>query len=94
MKVAADKQARAYDSKYKHMVYKEGDLVLLDPHRLNLIEAQQSSRKLMQRHIGPFEIIEVINDNAYRLRLPDSYPMHNVVNVSHLRLYRIDSDSS
>ena len=32
MKVAADKQARAYNSKHKHVVYKEGDLVLLDPH--------------------------------------------------------------
>ena len=28
----------------------------------------------MQCHIGPFKVIEVINDNAYHLRLPNSYP--------------------
>ena len=48
----------------------------------------------MQKRIGPFEVMEVINENAYRLRLPNSYPMHNVVNVAHLRPYRPPRDIS
>ena len=66
------------------MVYNEGDLVLLDPHQLNLIDVQGTRRKLMQHQIGPFEVLEKVNENVYWLRLPDTYPMHNVVNMSHL----------
>jgi hypothetical protein len=71
-----------------------GDQVLIDPHKLNLLEAKGVGRKLMQKHIGPFEVTEVLNDNTYRLRLPDSYPMHNVVNMTHLRPYRTTGDST
>ena len=56
--------------RHKVVTYKEGDLVLLNPHKLNLLDVQGTGRKLMPQRIGPFEIIEVINDNAYRLRLP------------------------
>ena len=84
IKIAQEKQVRAHNSCHQPITYKEGDLVLLDPHRLNLIDIQGMGRKLMQCRIGPFEILEKINDNAYQLRLPDTYPMQNVVNMSHL----------
>ena len=38
--------------------------------------------------IGPFEVMEHINPNVYRLRLPDSYPMHPLINIEHLRKYK------
>jgi hypothetical protein len=85
--LAQEKQSKAYNMHHKLVTYKVGDKVLINPHKLNLLEVKGEGRKLMQRHIGPFEVIEKVNDNTYKLRLPDSYPMHNVVNISHLRPY-------
>jgi hypothetical protein len=92
--LAQARQVKAHNAKHRRVTYEVGDLVLIDPHKLNLLEVKGAGRKLMQRRIGPFEVTEVINENAYRLRLPDSYPMHNVVNVAHLRLYRSPGDVS
>jgi hypothetical protein len=46
----------------------------------------------MQWRIGPFKVIEVLSPNTYQLRLPDMMPMHNVVNLEHLSLYRQSQD--
>jgi hypothetical protein len=44
-------------------------------------------KKLTQIYDGPFEIIDRLSPVTYRLRLPSSYAIHNVLNVSHLELY-------
>jgi hypothetical protein len=87
--LAQERQARAYN-KGRRAVEKiqEGDLVLVNPHSLELVEATGTGRKLIQRTMGPFEVTEKINPLVYRLRLPDTYPMHPVFNLEHLRLYR------
>lgn len=41
--------------------------------------------KLMPRHIGPYEIVELIGNNAARLKLPESSKLHDVFNVSLLK---------
>ena len=48
----------------------------------------------MQRKIGPFEITEVLSPTTYRLQLPDTYPMHNMVNLQHLTKYHRSPDDS
>ena len=48
--------------------------------------------KLKSRKIGPVEVMERINPNAYRIRLPDHLKTHNVFNVKHLSPYRGDND--
>ena len=40
--------------------------------------------KLAARKIGPLEILEKINPNAYRLKLPSHMHTSNVFNVKHL----------
>lgn len=40
--------------------------------------------KLKNRKVGPYEIVQKINDNAYRLRLPKQMKMSDVFNVKHL----------
>lgn len=45
-------------------------------------------KKLMQRRIGPFVVQECINDNVYRLHIPDTYLMNPTINIEHLRPYR------
>ena len=41
--------------------------------------------------MGPYEIIEKINANAYRLKLPSHIHTSDVFNVKHLIPYRGDS---
>ena len=73
------------------MIFQPGDKVLINPHSLELVDVKGNGRKLMQRRMGPFEVTEVISPTAYRIRLPDTLPMHNVVNIEHLTRYRRSS---
>ena len=88
----ADKQAFQFDKGRRIPHLNVGDEVLINPHSLELVDVKGRSRKLMQRKIGPFEIIDVISSTAYKLRLPDTYPMHNVVNIQHLTKYYRSQD--
>ena len=89
---SADRQAFQHDKGRKAPQLDLGDEVLINPHALELIETKGKGRKLIQRKIGPFEITEVVSPTAFRLRLPDSYPMHNVVNIRHLTKYHRSLD--
>ncbi|KAF3649084.1 hypothetical protein FXO38_17853 [Capsicum annuum] len=40
--------------------------------------------KLMPRGDGPFQVLERINDNAYKIDLPPEYQVHNTFNVRDL----------
>jgi len=48
--------------------------------------------KLKERKIGPCEILQKINDNAYRLCLPSHLKTSDVFNVKHLSPYFADFD--
>ena len=43
--------------------------------------------KLKAKKIGPLEVLECINDNAYRLRLPSDITTSDVFNVKYLSRY-------
>ena len=46
------------------------------------------SPKLLPLWIGPYQIVSVVNDNAYQLDLPLSFHcIHPVINVSQLKCY-------
>lgn len=47
--------------------------------------------KLVPRKIGPLEVLEKINFNAYRLRLPSHLKTADVFNVKHLIPYYGDN---
>ena len=47
--------------------------------------------KLASRKIGPHEIVEKINSNAYRLKLPSHIHTSDVFNVKHRIPYRGDN---
>ena len=47
--------------------------------------------KLMPRGDGPFQILEKINDNAYKVDLPGEYNVSATFNVSGLTLFDADS---
>ena len=58
-----------------------GDQVWLDTEHLR---RERPARKLDFKRIGPYKIIEKINDNAFKLELPIGSRQHPVINVSKL----------
>ena len=72
-----------YDAKHKPMFFSVGDFVHLRLHRGYQMAGVQS-RKLGQQFAGPFQIEERIGRLAYRLKLPPTMRIHNVVSVAHL----------
>ena len=66
-------------------IYKLGDKVWLSTKDLKL---NRPAQKLSERQLGLFEIVKVVSPNAMKLKLPASYKIHDVINVSRLRLYK------
>ena len=68
-----------------------GDWVLLRFEKARLKKMKGKERlfpKLSMRYYGPFQVLEKINDVAYRLILPESWKIHNVFHVSLLRPFK------
>ena len=51
------------------------------------LRTDRPSKKLDHRRLGPFSIRKKINDQAYRLDLPDTMKIHPVFHVSLLEPY-------
>jgi hypothetical protein len=74
--LAQERQATAYNKGRRPIeTFQKGDLALINPHTLKLVDVKGTGRKLIQRTIGPFEVLEQINPQVYRLKLPPNYPM-------------------
>ncbi|CDO77172.1 hypothetical protein BN946_scf184675.g4 [Trametes cinnabarina] len=82
-------QRKAYNKGRLCYEFEEGDLVVLNPHSLQLLRRETGQgRKLLMKYDGPFEVIQKVSAVAYRLRLPVSYGIHPVINIAHLEPYR------
>jgi len=64
--------------------YKIGNKVWLSTKNLNV---DQPSCKLTERQLRPYEIVKIISSNAVKLKLPTSFKIHDVINVSRIRPY-------
>ena len=81
---AAESMKRFYDRKQAPSYdYKEGQMVWLDGRN---IKTFRPSKKLDQKRLGPFKILETIGRRSYRLQLPRSWnrihPVFNEVLLS------------
>lgn len=87
LEAAKRAQKAAYEKGKKEAhKFKVGDLVWLDSKDVSL---KRPSRKLSERQLGPFEILECIGDLDYRLRLPwGRHRIHPVFHVDKLFPYR------
>ena len=86
---STDKYKQAADQKRRHVELGVGDFVwaVLTKDRFSVGEYN----KLSARKIGPVEVVEKINANAYRLKLPSHIRTTDVFNVKHLIPYRGDN---
>lgn len=85
---AQELQARSYNKGCRPVrKLKVGEQALINPHTLELVDVKGTGKKLVQKFLGPFEVMERINPVVYRLRLPAEYPMHPIFNIEHLRKY-------
>ncbi|OMO99822.1 reverse transcriptase [Corchorus capsularis] len=75
----------------KEVIFEPGDWVWLHLRKERFPEKRKS--KLLPRGDGPFQVLERINNNAYKLDLPSEYGNVNpTFNVSDLSLFDSDAD--
>ncbi|QRV96541.1 Retrovirus-related Pol polyprotein from transposon [Ceratobasidium sp. AG-Ba] len=93
LKLAQAHMEDQYNKNHSYLDLQEGDLVMLNPHSLNLLRSQKGKgRKLQMKYDGPFEVLEKLSDVTYRIRIPASYKIHPVVNIAHLEPYHRDKE--
>ena len=56
-----------------------GDKVMLSAKN---IKQARPSRKLSDKYLGPFDILEPVRTQVYHLRLPEHWKIHSVFHVS------------
>ena len=94
---ARDSLKRARDLMLKHpsgrqpAPFQAGDLVLVSKlaFRVHFSSAPTSDlKKFDDRWFGPFEVLRVVNPNAYLIDLPPAFKQYKVINVGFLHPYR------
>ncbi|MCO5582477.1 hypothetical protein L7F22_036373 [Adiantum nelumboides] len=84
------KQKKAADCRRRELVFSLGDWVLLRFEKARLKKMKGKERlfpKLSMCYYGPFQVCDKINDVAYKLKLPESWKIHNAFHVILLRPY-------
>lgn len=74
----------------KRVIFEPGDWVWIHM-RKERFPVQRRS-KLLPRGDGPFQVLERINDNAYKLDLPGEYGVSATFNVADLSLFDVGDD--
>jgi hypothetical protein len=89
IKIANDHQEMQANKTRRQQTFEVGDQVLVESQALRTHSAQalRPETKLSLITDGPYKILKVVNDNAYKLDIPSSFAVHPVVNVSKLRAY-------
>lgn len=89
---AQQTQAQYVNKRRRDVQYNVGDKVLLSTKDLQ-VSGSDRAKKFISNWIGPYEVIKVVNKNAYQLRLPAGCRIHSTVNVSKLKPFlQNDSD--
>lgn len=86
-KTNASYQAQANKHK-KKVVFQPGDLIWIHLRKERFPSKRKN--KLMPRVDGPFEVLEKINDNAYKIDFPGDYGVSATFNVADLSAYQAD----
>ena len=87
---AQEDQAKFYNISRRRVTFKKGDQVLLATEGLNI----QTSPKYTHRFIGPFEVLDVKENENYKLDLPAHMRVFPIFHISKLHLYRAPKPES
>ena len=79
IKEAQNFQAMYYDRNHKPLQLEIGNRVML---RATHLKTERPCKKLDHKLLGPYEVIQKIGLQAYKLKLPPSHKMHPVFHVS------------
>jgi hypothetical protein len=92
LRAAQDRQKLYYDSHRRQLILGPGDKVWLSTKNLRLAyrNAETTSRKLMPKFLGPFDVAAKVGHDAYKLCLPPAWKIHPIFHVSLLKLYKHD----
>ena len=74
------------DKRRKDVTFEAGDKVMIRLHRGYKLPGTQN-KKLSAQQTGPFEVVQKLNDGAYRLKLPPRWRIHDVISLEHLLPY-------
>ncbi|KAF9022528.1 hypothetical protein BDZ89DRAFT_882131, partial [Hymenopellis radicata] len=82
---AQESQSKYYNLGRKEVpgTFRQGSLVVVNPHSLKWKESKGKGAKFTQQWIGPFEIQEVVNPKVFKLRMSSKYPGSPIFNVEH-----------
>jgi len=76
----------------RKVVFQPGDWVWVHMRKERFPEQRKS--KLLPRGNGPFQVLERINDNAYKIQMPGEYNVSPTFNVADLSLFDAGEDVS
>ena len=79
------KQQQYYNLHHRAVEHRVGDLVLLSSKNVSF---KNIPAKLQKKFVGPFEVVEKIGSQAYRLKLPESWKIHDVFHISLLKKWK------
>ena len=89
LSAANSKYKQVADQKCRHLEFDVGDFVWAVLTKDHFPAGKYN--KLFAKKIGPLEVLEKINPNAYRLKLPSHVRTADVFNVKHLIPFTDDS---
>ena len=76
-------QQKIYNQGRLSYEFNQGDLVLIDPHSLELLETKKGrGKKLLMKYDGPFEVQQKITPMTYWLWMLASYGLHPIFNIA------------
>ena len=91
MKKKNEQYATKANKGHRQVIFKPGDWVWVHMRKERFPACRRS--KLHPRRDGPFQVLERINDNAYKLDLPGKYNISATFNVSDLFHFDVGDDS-
>ena len=86
LEAAQQRQKHYADEHRTQLEFGLNDEVLLSTEHIPLRSV--GTRKLLMKWMGPFKVVQRVNDVAYELELPKPWKIHNVFHVSLLKPYQ------